>query len=148
MSPLRLEIVTAERVVYSEDVELIVAPGKLGELGILPSHAPLLTVLTPGEIRVVKDNVESNLVVSGGFLEVLGDKVTVLADTAEQADEIDIERAEQALRRAEERVAAAPAELDLERALASIRLSQARIRTGARRRRRREGSAASPTQSG
>lgn len=148
MSPLRLEIVTAERVVYSEDVDLIVAPGKLGELGILPSHAPLLTVLTPGEIRVVKDNVESNLVVSGGFLEVLGDKVTVLADTAEQADEIDIERAEQALRRAEERVAAAPAELDLERALASIRLSQARIRTGARRRRRRDGSAASPTQSG
>lgn len=132
--------------VYSEDVDLVVAPGKLGELGILPSHAPLLTVLTPGEIRVVKDNVESDMVVSGGFLEVLGDKVTILADTVEQADEINIERAEQALRRAEERVAASPTEVDLERALASVRRSQARIRIGTRRRRRREGSAGPPTQ--
>ncbi len=132
--------------VYSEDVDLVVAPGRLGELGILPSHAPLLTVLTPGEIRVVKDGEESDLVVSGGFLEVLGDKVTILADTAERVEEIDVERAAEALRRAEERVATAASALDLERALAAMRRSQARVRVATRGRRRRSGGAPSPTQ--
>jgi F-type H+-transporting ATPase subunit epsilon len=139
MAELRLEIVTAERVVYSEEIDILVAPGIDGELGILPSHVPLLTVLKPGEIRVTKDGVDTYMVVSGGFLEVLGTKATILADTAEDADDIDIDRAEAALQRAQERVEAAPAEMDLQRALASVRRSQARVTVARRRRRRRDG---------
>ena len=144
MATIRLEIVTAERVVYSEDIDILVAPGIDGELGILPRHAPLLTVLKPGEIRVVKDGEDSLMAVSGGFLEVLGNKVTILADTAEREDEIDVQRAEEALKRAEERVAAAPAERDLARTLASMRRSQARLRVARRRRRPPVGSGPSP----
>ena len=136
MSELILEIVTAERVVYSEKIDILVAPGIDGELGILPSHAPLLTVLKPGELRVVKDGAETFMAVSGGFLEILGYKATILADTAEDADEIDIARAEAALQRAQERVASAPADMDLERAMASVRRSQARVAVARRRRRR------------
>jgi F-type H+-transporting ATPase subunit epsilon len=135
MAPMQLDIVTAERLVSSDQVDVLVAPGGAGELAILPQHAPLLTTLRPGEIRVVKDGEESYIVVSGGFLEVIGNKVTVLADTAERAEEIDIERSEEALRRAQERVAEAPAEADLERAMASIRKSQARLMVARRRRR-------------
>ena len=141
MATMRLEIATAERVVYSEDVNILVAPGIDGELGILPRHAPLLTVLKPGEIRVVKDGEETHIAVGGGFLEVMGNKVTILADTAEHAGEIDIQRAQEALKLAQERAAAAPADADLERALATIRRSQARLKVGQRRRRRREGAA-------
>ena len=141
MASMRLEIVTAERVVYSEDVDVLVAPGVDGELGVLPRHAPLLTMLKPGEIRVVKDDEESFIAVSGGFLEVLGNSVTILADTAEHASEIDIERSEEALRRAHERVAASVSDADLERAVASMRRSQARLRVARRRRRPREGPA-------
>ena len=142
---IQLEIVTAERQVYSEDVDIVIAPGIDGELGILPRHAPLLTVLKPGEIRVRKDGEESSIAVSGGFLDVLGNKVTILADTAEHAEEIDIERAEEALKRAQERIAASPADMDLERALASVRMSQARLKVARRRRRPRDGSAPPPS---
>ena len=135
MAPMLLEIVTAERRVYSEEVDVLVAPGIDGELAILPSHAPLLTVLKPGEIRVVKGNEESYMAVSGGFMEVMANKVTILADTAERAEEIDIQRTEEALRRARERIAAAPSDADLERAMASIRRSQARMKVARRRRR-------------
>ena len=133
--PLTLEIVTAERVVYSEEVDVLVAPGVVGELGILPSHAPLLTIMQPGEIRVDKDGEETFIAVSGGFLEVIGNKATILADTAERADEIDEARAEEAVQRAEERIATATSSLDLERALASVRRSQARLKVARRRRR-------------
>ena len=111
-------------------------PALTGELGILPSHAPLLTTLVPGEIRVTKDGDETFMVVSGGFLEVIGNRVTILADTAEQADEIDIERAEAALERAQERAESAASDMDLERALASMRRSAARLGVARRRRRR------------
>ena len=131
MATIRLEIVTAERVVYSEDVNVVVAPGIDGELGILPRHAPL----QHGEIRVVKDGEESFIAVSGGFLEVMGDKIAILADTAEHGEEIDAERAEEALERAEERVASRPADQDLERAMASLRRSAARLKVARRRRR-------------
>ena len=141
MATIRLEIVAAEREVYSEDVNVVVAPGIDGELGILPRHAPLLTVLKPGELRVIKDGEETYISVSGGFMEVLGNKVTILADTAERADEIDVQRAEEALKLAEERAASAPAEMDLERALASIRRSQARLKVARRSRRRTDGGA-------
>ncbi len=133
--PLRLEIVTAERVVYSEDVDVLLAPGVVGELGVLPRHAPLLTIMQPGEIRVDKDGEQSFIAVSGGFLEVIGNKATILADTAEHADEIDESRAEEAMKRAEERVSSAASDMDLERALASVRRSQARLKVARRRRR-------------
>ncbi len=136
MSELILLIVTAEREVYSEKIDILVAPGIDGELGILPSHAPLLTVLNPGELRVVKDGEETFMAGSGGFLEVLGDEATSIASWAEDADEIDMARDEAALQRAQERVASAPADMDLERALASVRRSQARVAVARRRRRR------------
>ena len=139
MASMRLEIVTAERVVYSEDVDVLVAPGIDGELGILPSHAPLLTMLKPGEIKVVRDGEESFIAVGGGFLEVRGDKVTILADTAEHAEEIDLQRSEEALQRAQESVSASASDSDLERAVASMRRSQARLKVARRRRRPREG---------
>ncbi len=141
MSNMRLEIVTAEEVVYSEDIDILVAPGAGGELGVLPSHAPLLTTLNPGEIKVVRDSEETYMFVSGGFLEVLGNRVTILANAAEQADDIDIDRAERALQRAQERIASAPADMDLERALASMRRSATRLGVARRRRRTRRGDA-------
>ena len=133
--PLRLEIVTAERVVYSEDVDVLVAPGVVGELGILPHHAPLLTIMQPGEIRVDRDGEQNYIVVSGGFLDVIGNKATILADTAEHAEDIDESRAEEAMKRGQERAASAGSEMDLERALASVRRSQARLKVARRRRR-------------
>ena len=134
MAPMLLEIVTAESLVYSEEIDVLVAPGIDGELGILPRHAPLLTALKPGEIRVVKDGEDTYMAVSGGFMEVIGNKITILADTAERVEDIDVERAEEALKLAEERAAARTSDMDLERALASIRRSQARIKVARRRR--------------
>jgi F-type H+-transporting ATPase subunit epsilon len=135
VAKLQLDIVTAERLVTSEEVDVLVAPGEDGELAVLPHHAPLLTVLKPGEIRVLNDGEESDIAVSGGFMEVMPDKVTILADTAERADEIDEERAEAALKKAQERIDSAPADMDLERAVASLRRSQARLKVARRRRR-------------
>lgn len=145
MATMRLEIATAERVVYSEDVEILVAPGMDGQLGILPNHAPLLTALQPGEIRVVREGEESYMAVSGGFLEVMANRVTILADTAERAEEIDIERAEEAMQRAQERIESSVSAMDLQRALASIRRSQARLLAARRRQPRRNMAAAAPT---
>lgn len=105
MPGIRLDIVTAERSVYSEDVDAVIAPGVQGELGILPHHTPLMTTLRPGELRIKKGGEEISLSVTGGFLEVRPDRVVVLADAAERADEIDVARAEEAKRRAEQRLA-------------------------------------------
>ena len=134
MATMRLEIVTAERLVSSEEIEVIVAPGMAGELAVLPRHAPLLTVLRPGEIRVVKGGEESYIAVSGGFMEVMANRVTILADTAERAEEIDLQRTEEALKRAQEGVASAGSDADLARALAAMRRSQARMKVARRRR--------------
>jgi F-type H+-transporting ATPase subunit epsilon len=132
---MRLEI-TAEREVYSDDVDVLVAPGSEGELGILPHHAPLMTALQPGEIRVRKDGEEVFMAVSSGFLEVMDNKVTILADTAERSDEIDEARVQEALKRAEERIQMHSSDMDLERAVASLRRSQARLKVVQRRRNR------------
>ena len=145
MATIRLEIATAERLVYSEDVSVVVAPGTDGELAVLPRHAPLLTVLKPGQMRVVRDGEESLIAVSGGFMEVMGNKVTILADTAEQSDEIDLERAEAALQLAQERVEASASDQDLEQAMAAMRRSQARLLVARRRRRRDSAGAPPPT---
>lgn len=137
MLKIRLEIITAERVVYSEDVDIVVAPGIDGELGILPHHASLMTMLQPGELRVRRDNQEESMFVSGGFLEVRGDRVVVLADVAERADEIDIARAEAAKRRAEERITQFPAHVDHARAEAALLRSMMRLRVAEKSRKRR-----------
>ena len=136
MSPVRVDIVTAERVVYSEDVDIVVAPGSQGELGILPHHAPLMTTLEPGELRVRKGGEEYSLAISGGFLEVRPDRVIVLANAAERADEIDVARAEAAKERARERIGHPAAGVDLSNAEASLRRALARIRVAEKRRRR------------
>ena len=137
MLKIRLEIITAERVVYSEDVDIVVAPGIQGQMGILPHHASLMTMLQPGELRVRKDNEEESMFVSGGFLEVRGDKVVVLADVAERAEEIDIARAEAAKRRAEEGISQHPAHVDHARAEAALLRSMIRLRVAEKSRKRR-----------
>ena len=140
MPTIRLEIVTAERVVFSEDVDVVVAPGIEGELGILPRHAPLMTTLQPGELRVRKGGEEFSLAISGGFLEVRPDRVIVLADSAERAEEIDIARAEEAKRRAEQLLTERYVpEVDAARVEASLRRSLTRLRVAGRRRKRRPG---------
>lgn len=139
MSTIRLDIVTAERLVYSDEVDVVVAPGIDGELAILPRHAPLMTALQPGELRVKQSGEEFSLAVTGGFLEVRPDRVTVLADAAERAEEIDIARAEEAKRRAEEQLSKSITEIDLARAEAALRRSLIRIKVGEKRRRRRGG---------
>ena len=141
---LQLDIVTAERLVSSDEADVVVIPGILGELGVLPLHAPLLTVLKPGEIRVVRDDEESFIAVSGGFVEVLGNKVTILADTAERAEEIDSQRTEEAFKRAQKEIVSATSDVDLERAMASLRRSQARMKVARRRRGRNHGSTIPP----
>ena len=136
MAKLTLEIVTVESPIYSDDVDMVIAWGMEGQLGILPNHAPLLTILQPGELLLRKDGEETSMAVSGGFLEVCSNKVTVLADTAERAEEIDITRAEEAKRRAEERLAARPHDLDLARAEAALSRSLVRLRVAERKRRK------------
>lgn len=128
MSPLRLEIVTAERQIFAEDVDMVIAPGSEGQLGILPHHAPLLTTLNPGELRIKKSGEEILLAVTGGFLEVLPDRVTILADAAERAEEIDLARAEAARQRAQERAAGHATEIDRTRAMAAMARATARLR--------------------
>jgi len=143
MPTMQLDIITAELVTYSAEVNAVVAPGIEGELGILPHHAPLLTTLQPGELRIVKEGEEdAYIAVSGGFLEVMGNKVVILADTAERSEEIDVTRAEEAVRRAQERLEHRASDVDLERGLAALRKSQFRIKV-ARRRRERPPSAGS-----
>ena len=100
--PIRLEIVTIERIVVSEDVDYVSAPGIDGIIGILPKHEPLLTALAIGELHYRKGGAETSYAIGGGFMEVRPDKVTVLADVAESADEIDETRAEAARKRAQE----------------------------------------------
>ena len=137
MAPMLLEIITAERQVYSDQVDAVVAPGIEGQLGILPHHAPLMTVLQPGELLIRKGGEEAFLAVTGGFMEVLGNKVTVLADAAERSEEIDEQRAQQAVERAQERIRNRDSDQQLEEALRSLRRAQ--VRVGIARRRRRPG---------
>ncbi len=136
MATTRLEIVTAERVVFSDDVDVVVAPGVEGQLGILPHHAPLMSMLLPGELQVRKGGEEFFIAIAGGFLEVRPDRVIVLADAAERVEEIDIARAEAAKRRAEERLKHPVPEIDMARAEAALRRSLARLKVVERRRRR------------
>ena len=137
MAKLKVEIITAERVVLQEDVDMVVAPGIEGQLCILPHHMPLLTTLQAGELRLKKGNEEISLAVTGGFLEVQPDRVVILADAAERAEEIDIARAETAKRRAEERLAKRTTDLDSARADVSLARSLIRLKIAEKRRRKK-----------
>jgi F-type H+-transporting ATPase subunit epsilon len=138
MATIKIDVVTAETVVYSDNVDIVIAPGIEGQLGILPQHSPLMTMLQPGELIAKKGNEEFILAVSGGFLEVRPDRVIVLADSAERAEEIDITRAEEAKKRAEKRLEKTyTPEVDNARAEAALRRSLIRLKVATRRRRRR-----------
>ncbi len=139
MSSIRLDIVTAERMVYSDEVDIVVAPGVEGQLGILPHHAPLMTTLQSGELRARKGGKEFSLAISGGFLEVRPDRIIVLADAAERAEEIDIARAEEAKRRAEEQLSRSIPDVDTARAEAALARSLIRLKVAERRRKGRPG---------
>ena len=132
--PMMLEIITAERQVFAEEVDMLIAPGIDGQLGILPQHAPLMTVLQPGELTIRKGGEDTYLAVTGGFLEVLANRVSILADACERSDEIDEGRAQAAVQRAQERVAGQSSQVELERALASMRRAQVRLDLVRRRR--------------
>lgn len=136
MAKLHVELVTAEQRVVSGDADFVKAPGMDGELGVLPSHIPLMTPLRPGEVLIRNEGREDYLFVAGGFLQVLPDKVVILADAAERAEEIDEQRAEEARRRAQQVLeqragddeATAEARAALERALYRLRVAELRKR--------------------
>jgi len=143
MATIKISIVTAEERVLEDDVDMVIAPGIEGQLGILPRHAPLLTALQPGELRMKRGGVETVLMVTGGFMEVRPDQVTVLADAAERMEQIDISRAEEAVKRAQERITSHTSNMDFERANAALRRASVRIKIA----RRRGGNAGPPRMS-
>jgi F-type H+-transporting ATPase subunit epsilon len=136
--PLHLEVITPERKVYEEDVDMVVAPASDGYVGILPHHTPLFTTLGPGEFKVKRGGVEEILAVFGGFMDVRSDRVVVLTDAAEHAEEIDATRAQQARDRAQQVLAAGAASAaDEQRARAELQRALVRLRVSESRRRRR-----------
>jgi F-type H+-transporting ATPase subunit epsilon len=129
MAPLKLEVITPERVTLKTEAEGVIAPGILGYLGILPGHAPLITPLKAGVVTYRQQGGgEERLAVSGGFLEAGPEHVVILADTAEKAAEIDVERARQAKARAEKRLRERPPGLDVARAEAALQRAVARLK--------------------
>ncbi len=137
---LKVEIVTAEQLIYSEeDVDQLLVPGVEGELGVLTLHAPLLTMIQPGVLRIVKGDEEVEMAITGGFIEVRDNRITILADAAERSEEIDEVRAEEARRQAQRRLEERGAEVDLAQLQGELARALARIKAVARRRRRRGG---------
>lgn len=136
MAKLSFVLVTPERIVYSDDaVDMVVAPGADGELGILPNHEPLLAALAIGELRLKRGAEEESFAVHGGYVEVLANKVIVMANVAERASEINIARAEEARQRAETRYRERPEYLDMDRLQAALRRSRVRLKVAGRSRR-------------
>ena len=137
---IQLEIVTPDRALAREEVDEVVVPGSEGELGILPGHTPLLATLKVGELWYRQGSEKHYLAVAFGFVEVLPDSVTILAQVAERPQDIDVERAERAKRRAEERLAQSPAApqsaLDFERARVAMMKSLIRLQVASRARTR------------
>ena len=145
MPNLRVDIVTAERVVLSEeDVDRLIVPGIEGELGVLPLHAPLLTTIQPGVLRVVKGEEETTMAITGGFIEVRENRVTILADAAERGEDIDLARVEEARRLAEERLASREATVDMAQAEMALKRALVRLKAAEQIRRRRRGAPPPP----
>jgi F-type H+-transporting ATPase subunit epsilon len=124
---LELEIVTPERLVVRDRADEVQIPGRNGYLGVLPGHAPLITELAVGEIRYTKAGVTERLAVAWGFAEVLPEKVTILAETAERASEIDVARAEEARQRAESELGSGQPDLDYPRVLTALARAETRL---------------------
>jgi F-type H+-transporting ATPase subunit epsilon len=137
MAQIRCEIVTAERMVFEGNVDVVVAPGIEGQLGILPHHAPLMTALTCGELIIRREGQEDEFVaIGGGFMEVGPDHVTILADSAERAEEIDVARADDARQRARELMdQKKDKDADFVQAKAALRRSLIRLKVAKRKRR-------------
>jgi F-type H+-transporting ATPase subunit epsilon len=134
--PIQLEIVTPERLVYQDEVDSVNVPGVEGELGILPHHAPLVSTLGYGELRIRKGGAEESFAIVGGFVQVRPDKVVVMAETADLASEIDLERAQEARREAERALETGFTEgADLSAARAALQQALMRIRVAERRHR-------------
>jgi F-type H+-transporting ATPase subunit epsilon len=132
--PLQLEIVTPEKLAYSDEVDSVVLPGSEGELGVLPHHAPLISTLGAGELRLRKGGEEESFAIVGGFLQVLPDKVVVMAETADMASDIDLEKAQEARRQAEQALESGYVEgADLSAARAALQAALIRIRVAERR---------------
>jgi F-type H+-transporting ATPase subunit epsilon len=129
----KVEIVTPERLVFSEEAESLVVPAERGYLGVLAGHAPLLCTLQPGEILVRGDKGDLHYATSGGFMEVTPQKATLLTESAEESAGIDVARAEQSLARAKERLASADKGIDKERAKEALERAQNRLKLAARR---------------
>ena len=130
---IQLTIVTPERSLVNEQVDELQIPGAEGHLGVLPGHAPLFTELKVGELSYRKGNTWTALAVAWGFAEVLPDQVRVLAETAERAQEIDLERAIRAKERAEERLSKGGDEIDYDRARIALQRALIRIQVAARK---------------
>ena len=130
MGKLHLEIVTPAKIMVSQDVDVVVAPGSLGEFGVLEGHVPFLSGIVPGELRYTVDNKTEYLAVTSGFAEVSDDNVSILVDAAEKASDIDVDRAKQAVERASERLAKdrSAEELDFIRAEAALKRAMMRIK--------------------
>jgi F-type H+-transporting ATPase subunit epsilon len=130
MAKLHLEVVTPEKVMVSQDVEIVVAPGSLGEFGVLEGHVPFLTGILPGEIRYTSGGQTEHLAVTTGFAEVSKDRVSVLVDAAERAQDIDLDRARQSMDRARQRLEEerGAADVDFLRAEAALKRAIARIK--------------------
>ncbi|BCS89283.1 F0F1 ATP synthase subunit epsilon [Pseudodesulfovibrio sediminis] len=127
MATLKLEIVTPDRKVLSEDVEYVGAPGIMGEFGILPSHVPFLSALGIGNLHYNQNGKTHYVFVSGGFAEVSNNQVTILAEVAEMATEIDHDRASKAKERAEQRAATAKEKIEAARNQAALKRAVSRI---------------------
>lgn len=136
--PLQLEIVTPERRAYADEVDMVLVPGVEGELGILPHHTPLVSLLGTGELKIRKGGDEETFAIVGGFLQVGPDKVVVMAETADMASEIDLEKAQEARREAE-RLLESGFHEGADLAAARAQLQQALLRIQVAERRRREG---------
>ena len=134
--PLRLEIVSPERMVYNDDVDMVIVPGRNGQLGILPHHTPLISSLGVGELRIKKSGSEESMLISGGFVEVRPDKVIVMADLAEHSDEIDEAKAVEARKQAEAQLGEVHDPVDIARVRAALQTALMRERIATRRRSR------------
>ncbi|WP_347489359.1 F0F1 ATP synthase subunit epsilon [Desulfoscipio sp. XC116] len=126
----RLEVVTPQKKTYSQDIRFVVLPGTEGELGILPEHAPLVSALKIGLVRVQHEGKVLKIAVSGGFAEVRNSKVTVLANAAEREDQINVQRAQAAKERAEQRLSAPGSDVDTARAEAALKRALNRLKAG------------------
>ncbi|MBP2655237.1 MAG: atpC 2 [Firmicutes bacterium] len=125
---VRLDIVTPERIIFADDVNMVIARATDGDIGILPGHAPLIAGLDVWPLRIIQDEGEKELAICGGFIEVRPEKISVLANCAELPEEIDVTRAETAKGRAENRIKESDASIDVQRAEAALKRAIMRLK--------------------